>query len=332
MCRPHRGAMIDLIKACGYEVCLLPELVAQTSVLRSRQEAGDDLYHSSWLGTSQVVDAQDTKAAIGKYKFDWLVVDHYALDFRWENLMRDVCERLMVIDDLADRFHVCDLLIDQNLGRRKRDYVGLVSNEADVLVGPKFALLRPEFYNYRPVSLARRKDPTLKNIFVNLGGVDKDNITKNILEALERSDLPSDMCVTVVMGKYAPFINVVKGLVSRMRFDVHVSVNVSNMASIMTYSDLAFGAAGSSAWERCCLGLPSFLSVLAENQREIATALEACGAALVIRDNSVVALTKIVNEVVFKGQDGLELERMALASSRVTDGLGAYRVLNKLSC
>lgn len=82
---------------------------------RSNEEAADDLPHSHWLGTSQAADAQKTLQALSAQTWDWLVVDHYALDARWESALRGMVRRILVIDDLADRVHDCDVLLDQNL-------------------------------------------------------------------------------------------------------------------------------------------------------------------------------------------------------------------------
>src|SRR5690606_13678349 len=101
--------------------------------------------------------ADQTLAALGSRPPAWLVVDHYAIDARWHRHLRPACIHLLAIDDLADRNHDSDLLLDQNLGRGPVDYQGLVPSRCTLLTGPKYALLRPQFRARRSFSLQRRK-------------------------------------------------------------------------------------------------------------------------------------------------------------------------------
>src|SRR5690606_35975420 len=189
---------------------------------------------------------------------DWLIVDHYALDARWESQQKDFCGRLAVIDDLASRPHSCDLLLDQNLGRRMQDYSHLVADNCELLIGPDYALLRPEFISARKHSLERREKPVLRNLLISMGGVDKDNVTSHVLEALKPCLLPNDTRISVVMGANAPWAGLVQQQAAMMPWCTEVVFNVDNMAQRMAESDFAIGAAGSTSWERCCLGLPAF--------------------------------------------------------------------------
>jgi UDP-2,4-diacetamido-2,4,6-trideoxy-beta-L-altropyranose hydrolase len=202
------------------------------------------------------------------------VVDHYALDRRWEQALRPHTRRLMAIDDLADRPHDCDLLLDQNLGRQAEDYGGLLSSHAQAMIGPGYALLRPEFAQWREYSLQRRTQPQLKNLLITMGGVDQTNATGQVLEALSQYELPIDLRITVVMGSSAPWRAQVNAQAAAMPRPTQVLSGVSNMAQLMAESDLCIGAAGSTSWERCCLGLPALQLVLAANQAKINEALE----------------------------------------------------------
>jgi len=190
----------------------------------------------------------------------------------------------MVIDDLADRPHHCDLLLDQNLGRNAVDYCGLLEPQTQTLIGPTYALLRPEFSQLRAYSLARRAQPQLQRILVFMGGVDKDNATGQVLTALQNTQLPRDMHITVVMGRHAPWMQQVQSQAAQIPVPTQVLVGVNNMSQLMADSDFAIGAAGSTSWERCCLGLPTALMVLAPNQQAGAEALFKSGAAIVLEN------------------------------------------------
>jgi UDP-2,4-diacetamido-2,4,6-trideoxy-beta-L-altropyranose hydrolase len=272
ICRAHAGHIMQAIAEKGHQVTALPDLSSSITALPAESE------YANWLGADWETDAFQTLEALAGYNWDWLIVDHYAVDARWERIARNACRRLMVIDDLANRQHDCDLLLDQNLGRHRDDYTELIAPTCEALIGPKYALLRPEFAELRAESLTRRVNPVLKRILITMGGVDKDNVTGQILDALRSCELPHDIVINVVMGTNAPWLDEVKRLASDMPHNTEVLIGVSNMARLMTDADLAIGAAGSTSWERCCMGLPSIQIVLASNQISAASALTNLGA------------------------------------------------------
>lgn len=321
LCREHPGHLIEAIRTRGYHVHVLP---APTTVASASQEESDQPAHADWLGVNWQDDARQSRAILEVLAPDWLIVDHYALDKRWEQQgVPQVC-RLMVIDDLADREHSADLLLDQNLGRQAADYAGLVPNHCTRLIGPRYALLRPEFARLREKSLARREQPQLKKLLITMGGVDKDNATGQVLEALASCALPRDCRISVVMGGNAPWLTQVKDQATTMPWPTEVVVNVTDMAERMTQADLAIGAAGSTSWERCCLGLPTLMVILAENQRIIANTLQAMGAAKLIEDSETLklALPNALRTLLAPPA----LINMNQAAAEITDGQGLARV------
>jgi UDP-2,4-diacetamido-2,4,6-trideoxy-beta-L-altropyranose hydrolase len=235
----------------------------------------------------------------------------------------------MVIDDLADRPHDCELLLDQNLGRAPREYGGLVPAHCELLCGPAFTLLRPEFSELRPRSLERRADGALARILVTMGGIDKDDATGQVLEALDACGLPGEVVVTVVMGGRAPWLEQVRAKLAALPFRAEVVVDVDDMAERMGASDFAIGAAGSTSWERCCMGLPSALVVLADNQVDTCRALAAAGAAfdLGTPDDVGRTLPPVLAEVM---QDSAALATMSAAAAAICDGRGTIRVADAL--
>jgi len=327
ICREHPGHLVDFIHQQGYESHILPCLESGEFMDRHDKQ-GPQVGHSEWLGASWYDDAQQTLSGLDGGPVDWLVVDHYALDSDWEALMRPVCRRLMVIDDLADRAHECDLLLDQNLGRVRNDYTHLVSPKCITLTGPTYALLRPEFAELRPYSLSRRSRPEFRRLLITMGGVDKDNATCSVLEALRECLLPTGCRISVVMGSNAPWLAQVHNLAEQMPWPTEVLVNVSDMARVMAESDMAIGAAGSTSWERCSFGLPSIVVVLAENQRSIASALQISGAAISMKLESMAAeLHKFFNK---GGGDASWLKSTSAIAANLTDGEGASFVCNMM--
>jgi UDP-2,4-diacetamido-2,4,6-trideoxy-beta-L-altropyranose hydrolase len=208
--REHPGHLLDVIEQRGYQVNRL-----EAPLTHAINES--ELTHAAWLGSTWETDATDTAAILADLQPDWLVVDHYALDHRWEGALAPHYRKLLVIDDLADRPHRCDLLLDQNLGRQPQDYVGLVPTHCQVLTGSQYALLRPEFAALRPYSLQRRQaQPALRQLLISMGGVDQPNATGQVLQALKTCALPADCRITVVMGLAAPRLQNVQELARQM--------------------------------------------------------------------------------------------------------------------
>lgn len=321
ICREHHGHLGSLIKSKSYGLTLLPGGSGDDSYLENDHAEN----YALWLGVPWQEDAGQTLNALSSLNPDWLVVDHYALDEKWEETVLPKSTRLMVIDDLADRPHRADLLLDQNLGRDVMDYAGLVPASCRVLVGPHFALLRPEFSALREASLARRRQqPQFKQLLISLGGVDKDNVTGQVLSALRACDLPSTLNIVVVMGATAPWLDDVKARAADINCQVEVVVNVTDMAQRMANADLAIGAAGITTWERCCLGLPAMMVVLAQNQWPIAQALAKTGGAVCLgTSDRIHELTTKLTAISSKGM----LHEISMEAEAVTDGEGAKRLV-----
>lgn len=321
ICRMLPGNLIDFIRGRGFEVHALP-------VEQQAHENGEPplLGHAAWLGTDWKTDADVTRDALGARVVDWLIVDHYALDARWERQLRPACRRLMVIDDLADRSHDCDVLLDQNLGRDAEDYAALVPQHCTCLAGPHYALLRPEFAELREYSLRRREAPVLKQILISMGGVDKDNATSKVLEALRDVSLPQGCRIMVIMGAQAPWLEQVRALAASLSCPTEVRVNIDDMAQVMADSDLAIGAAGSTSWERCCLGLPAIVLVLAENQIESSKALQVDGLAVVVP--SATASQAALTEAFTSGLRDIRASYpdISLKCAATCDGRGTQRL------
>lgn len=321
ICREHEGHLIQHIKQRGHAVVTLP--VAENYSV----ELTDKLTHAVWLGAHWLHDAEQTRQAIW-WGVDWLVVDHYALDIRWEQALRKHYKKLMVIDDLADREHCCDLLLDQNLGRTPKDYQELLPKNATTLIGTQYTLLRPDFAQWRPYSLRRREQGQLQNLLITMGGVDKDNITGQVLAALSQSELPKRLQITVVMGPHAPWLAHVQAQATQMCWHTEVLIDVDNMAQLISESDFAIGAAGGTAWERCSLGVPSLVLVLAKNQLPVAVALQKAGAAVAIE--TLQQIMSFLKPLLAADSAKEFLVKLSRAAAAVTDGEGCQRVVEHL--
>lgn len=245
-----------------------------------------------------------------------MVIDHYGIDAGFERALRPHTGKIVVIDDLADRPHDCDLLIDQNFGRHAADYAGLVPTEAIVLAGAQYALLRPEFPAVRERTLARRAaTEVVGRILISMGLTDTSGITLDVLRSVLTAN--TGAVVDVILGTNAPSLPALRALAAS-RDDVILHVDVADMAPLMAEADLAIGAGGSTNWERCCLGLPTVVMVLAENQRNIVRALGEAGAVLpaATLDEVAAGVSRLAGSVE-------ERRSISAAAACVTDGDGA---------
>lgn len=322
--REHKGHLGELIAGKGFELTIL----RADGGTKFDSSVGGRTAYTDWLGASWQQDAEQTVEALTPLKADWLVVDHYSLDARWEQQVAKAVGRIVVIDDLADRHHECALLLDQNLGRSPSDYDELVPQECLRLIGPEYALLRPEFAELRERSLQRRKHSELKHILISLGGVDQANITGKILDTLASMSLSANMELDIIVGALTPYLDEIRQQAKTLPFKATVHVNVSDMAERMCLADLSIGAAGSTSWERCCLGLPAVIAVLADNQGPGARALEAAGASIIIDPKE--AICEVLPSALAKTSMPQVLHRMSHAAAAITNGKGATKVVDSM--
>jgi len=216
-------------------------------------------------------DAQDTINALGSDKVDWLVVDHYGLDARWETRVRKKVGRILVIDDLANRPHDCDLLVDQNPGAEYLErYKRWVSPSCRIFLGPQYAFLREEFRPY--ASQNRLRTGRADRFLISMGGADLENVTKKAIQATRLA--APDAKVQVIVGYSNPHQADLKVLCAQDS-SYHYVQGTSEMARLMKDADMAIGAGGITTWERCFMGLPAIVVTLADNQeRSVRAAAE----------------------------------------------------------
>jgi UDP-2,4-diacetamido-2,4,6-trideoxy-beta-L-altropyranose hydrolase len=271
------------------------------------------------------VDAEQTREALSGTSWDWLIVDHYALDVVWEKALRPLAKRIAVIDDIADRVHDCDVLIDQNLHEDSSDrYKGLVPEQCALLLGPSYALLRDEFRELR--TSTKPRSGNVDRVLVFFGGMDENNFTGRVLYALSRLERP-ELAVEVVLGAQHPHLEEIRRLCSNHGFNCHVQTN--RMAQLMSAADLSIGAGGVAVWERCCLGLPALVIQTAKNQEEQITASARRGLIYAPQlDNMSEA--EISRHLLSLLENPALLQALSLASSTVVDGCGLWRVANFL--
>jgi UDP-2,4-diacetamido-2,4,6-trideoxy-beta-L-altropyranose hydrolase len=287
ICRELEGNINSLIVDNGFQVMVLKKDGYISSSLEG---------YEKWLSVPWQKDAQDTLEAIKtlNIKPDLLIVDHYAIDRNWELEVKPYVRKILVIDDLANRLHSCDFLLDQNFYfNAKERYKDLTPSQTKLILGPSYALLRKEFYLEKE-KLSKKDFTKINSILIFMGGSDSENITQFILESL--CGINNSIHLKVVVGKSNPNKQKVKELIDKLD-NAHYFEQVNNMASLMANSDLAIGAGGTSTWERCMLGLPSLTITIAENQIQMTKDAEKYGAVWYLGHKDVITKEKILDTI-----------------------------------
>lgn len=310
VCRPLPGNLCDHIEQKGYLVHRLPYTARRTDFETQHAQ------HAQRPGVGWQTDAEETKAILEKEEgdIDWLIVDHYALDIRWEKQMRSYAKKIMVIDDLADRPHDCDLLLDQNLcNNMETRYKKLIPSHCIKLLGPAYALLRPEFKKAR--KNLRQRDGIVKRILIFFGGSDPTNETAKALEAIQLINCPN-IIIDVVVGGTNLHKEEIEQLCSA-RPNTNFYCQVENMAELIANADLMIGAGGTTTWERCFLGLPSITLIVAQNQADTTTAVAAKGAAWNLGWSGGVSPESLADSVKKAMSDPVALKNIGLNAMRL---------------
>lgn len=306
---PETTLWADMISRQGFQYCMLD--------LREEGAPADHLPYASWLRWGQAADAEACRRSFSETP-TWLVVDHYALDKTWEATIRPSVARLMVIDDLVDREHCCDALVDQNL-KSPTSYSHLVSSACELLVGPRYALLRTEFAEARRTH--RAGSATRLNVF--MGGTDSEGATVRVLDELagrvhwEKLD--------VILGAKCPYLDVVRQRIGRLPgSELHVDCDY--VAKLLARADIGIGAGGVASLERCCLGLPSLGICVAENQAGGLAALAQLGVMGSLGALSKLGVGEVASAVCGLMAEPARLREMSEKAMALVDGHGVQRV------
>jgi UDP-2,4-diacetamido-2,4,6-trideoxy-beta-L-altropyranose hydrolase len=315
ICRELPGHLCERIEASGFRVLRLLAPGAADGF-----EAAEPA-HAAWLGVDRQTDArQCTELLARQARADWLLVDHYALDRRWETALRPCAGRIMAIDDLADRAHDCDLLLDQNYYCDQQErYGALVPDVCVRLLGPSHALLRPEFVAAR-AALGPR-DGSVRRVLVFFGASDIANDTLKALQAI--AEAAPMLAVDAVVGVNNPHRATIRAAAADMA-DVRCH-DFADMAVLMSAADLYIGAAGTTTWERCCLGLPSLVLGIGASQLDAIADLHRAGATQVLGASESVPASALAAALREALAEPARLAAYSTVSMEMIDGRGAQR-------
>jgi UDP-2,4-diacetamido-2,4,6-trideoxy-beta-L-altropyranose hydrolase len=279
ICREFEGNIIEGIISQGFNTHRLPRLECSNFEL----DLGDHPPHANWLGTSWQNDVYQSLSACARASYDWLVIDHYAIESQWQQEMRALFKHILVIDDLADRRHECDILLDQNVAiSSDHNYEVLVPDTARILLGPEYCLLRPEFHQQYPELQSRET----QRVLVFFGGIDRYGYTFQVLKALVEYD---DIHITIVTGSNN-LQNVEIEQLCKEKSHTYLS-NISNMAEVMASQDYAVIASGFVCYEVASLQIPSLFVPLSDIQDRVARKLASMGIGSVLLPSELNAAT-----------------------------------------
>lgn len=317
ICRLLDGHLISLIRDRGFEVITLG---SDTGI--DYKTSGTD-----WLGVSQEEDANGTIEKLKSRVIDILFVDHYSLDAKWETYLKPYSDSIVVIDDLANRSHNCDFLIDQTFRNSGLDcYDSLVPVTCKKLLGLQYAILSPEYRNMRASVTVRTG--VINRVLVYFGGTDWQNMTYLAMEVLSQDEF-SFLEVDVVVGSNYPFLSDLQKLISR-RPKTNFHQSLPSLARLMSIADIAVGAGGTTLWERMCMGLPALVISLADNQLRSCEALQEedlihhLGSYNDISDG---LLEKYLKERIYSPDDNYNL---SMKISGYVDGCGVARIVQAM--
>ncbi|MCH2547443.1 MAG: UDP-2,4-diacetamido-2,4,6-trideoxy-beta-L-altropyranose hydrolase [Alphaproteobacteria bacterium] len=302
--------LIDSIQQAGHVFVPLTDAV----------QATDSLAHAKWLGTSQQADAQECLRYVSAVTLEWLIIDHYGLSSDWEVYMRAAAPQILAIDDLADRMHDCDILLDQNAyPHAQTRYAEKLPAKCRPLLGAEYALLREEFVCARD-SLMRRVG-SVQRILVSFGGADSQNWTAKVLNALIELNVKAE--IDVVIGAQHPAFEDITQQCATYGFHCHVQSD--RMAQLMAAADMAIGAGGVSVWERASMGLPSLTIAVAENQ--IASVEHAAQMGMIYTPKQDQTLQDAIQEFI---ENPALRAQCSETSLRMVDAQGTKRVVDEM--
>ena len=315
ICRDLQGCLLSKIEQTGFDYHLLTAPKLHNNNLKG---------YESWLGVDQKTDADETIAIVTEERCDLLIVDHYALDHIWEKKLRPYVNKIMIIDDLANRYHDCDFLLDQNYfgPDSENRYQHLVSSTCTFLLGTKYALLQSQYSNL--CQIKPEHTGKIKNILIFFGGTDCNDYTSLFLSVLSANEFKS-YSYQVVIAKNHPNLKSVKELVKSIP-NAKLYIDLPSLAGLMFQADLMIGAGGATTWERICLSIPSITLIIADNQKEFSEALQDQGCQKILTKKDIESKENLKSKLSKLLLDPSWTKTASDRASQMVDGLGAKRV------
>ena len=292
-----------------------------------RPQLADD--YGSWLGVTQEEDFFQCMEYVNETSNCFFIIDHYGVNDEWLAHARFAGAKVMIFDDLAERKLDVDIVVNQNLGWTNEHYVDLIGPNTNLLLGPKYAVLSENYFQERLCTHRKFDEHGALRVLISLGGSDPNNVSEKIARCLISLDFSSDFLVSIAVGPLNRNLDALSDLAFSAKGKVKLFVGQDSLVNVYSENDIAIGAVGGSSWERCCLGLPTILVPVADNQLPAAHALQEVGAGITVdyKDEQFEFALKCALETICNKSVRQE---MSLNSMKICDGQGADRLAKKL--
>ena len=323
--RSFPGNYLQIVKNNGH----ITHSLKLTNKATDITNASNNFIYKHWLGTSQKNDFLDSVKILNDIKPNLVIIDHYAIDKEWHNYLKENNSKIMVIDDLGDRYYDCNMLLDTTEGRLKKDYKNLTNKNCKLLLGARYSLIRDEFINLRKKSIIKySKFKGIKKILISFGGSDPNNSTSKLLNIVSQWD--ESITINLILGKNFQYLKELKINKKKLKNKVNININVDNMAKILFDNDLVIGSPSVSAWERCGMGVPSIVIINSKNQEIVAKNLDKFGASI-----NLGWIDKLKTKNVLSTLDSLKSSKrrmiqMSKSAYNLCDGNGKAQVYEEI--
>jgi len=270
-------------------------------------------------------DLKLTRKYASQWKVSIILTDSYDLDREYLKTLKEDKFFVLSIDDSTQTHFYSDILLNQNIHATAREYSERIEPYTKLLLGPKYALLREDFVSSRN---AERISEKVQKVLVTMGGGDPYNQSLKVLRALE--NMKEAFSITVLLGSSFLFHEEIENFTRRASKKIKIVHNTNQVARLMKESDLAISASGCTVWELCCLGVPTILLILSENQEPIAQSLQKKGIMKNLGWFNQVNEPYIQQEVSKLSADQKLRKEMADKGQLLLDGLGVKRVVKEI--
>tara|TARA_Y100000816_G_scaffold1913_1_gene1081 strand:+ start:29216 stop:30286 length:1071 start_codon:yes stop_codon:yes gene_type:complete len=317
ICKELSGSLIKLIKDQGFKVFLLSQEIKMPN--KNSSIIVDKLFN--WK-----TDALQTAEILKNLQTNTLIVDHYGIDKKWEDYQKPYCKKIMAIDDLDNRKHSVDIILDQNLFPNiQKRYLKNSNKNCRKFIGLEYAFLDPNFIKKR--KFIRRQKKEVSKIFIYLGNTGSSNILRRILKVFIDNSL-NKFKIEVIFTGDAEEKNKIINLSRNHKF-IKILDTQPNLADIMSSADLSIGAGGLTTWERIYLGLPSAVITVADNQKECSEYLNSLGLIWLIGHHDQIDDNKITDDIkkILSSENLIDFSKRCLS---VNVGTKSSEVINEI--
>ena len=320
VCKQYDGAVYEKINEKNFDCVLIPDNSNHGSISANP---------SSWLGTSEEVDFSAFYSVINKRAVRVVIVDHYAIGATWHMLAKNYGFKVIAIDDIAGRKFAVDILVNQNYGVQESLYDGLIIGQPTLLLGAKYAMLAKDYRIYTSRIKRDYYNKNHINLFLFMGGVDDGDVISNVVKELHNSKVKSKFNLNIAVGAAYPYldklIKTLSVLTGFMKYSIHVGL--PTLSNLINCSDIGIAAGGTNTWERCCLGLPTIIIPVADNQLNIAGQVSQYGAAMKVELTEINGLVDVLESLLASPKKLKSMSKMAM---QIVDSYGANRLAHRI--